>query len=209
MQIECCQTRLCCIKQCQQRQASRAEVNKSASDPRLHHHIGQSEKIYSDFGHYLCSHAKDPAMKVSNYWLGGDHSKMSLRTSCLDWRTIFWIASSWGKNQLVLLKNVTRFSSSGMEYTITTLQDSTLPRTTFEGCKMLLIHGLLSAILWYSSVVMIMMMVSVTITVTPKSLVYITLTLFTWGTYTSLANQNFSLFNGMKPYKVTHGRHVP
>ncbi|KAG1863290.1 hypothetical protein C8R48DRAFT_773343 [Suillus tomentosus] len=32
-------------------------------DPKLHYHIGQSEKNYDDIGHYLRSHTKDPAMK--------------------------------------------------------------------------------------------------------------------------------------------------
>ncbi|KIK46533.1 hypothetical protein CY34DRAFT_62856, partial [Suillus luteus UH-Slu-Lm8-n1] len=38
-------------------------LNETTSDPQLHHYIGQSEKIYDDFGYYLRSHAKDPAMK--------------------------------------------------------------------------------------------------------------------------------------------------
>ncbi|KAG2740831.1 hypothetical protein P692DRAFT_20689050, partial [Suillus brevipes Sb2] len=39
------------------------QVNEITSDPEQHHFIGQSEKMYDDFGHYLRSHAKDPAMK--------------------------------------------------------------------------------------------------------------------------------------------------
>jgi hypothetical protein len=82
-QIERRQTRLRRIKQRQQQRASRAEVDETASDPQLHHHIGLSEKIFDDFGYYLRSHAKDPAMKVSNFLLRGDHSETALRTSCL------------------------------------------------------------------------------------------------------------------------------
>lgn len=63
-QIERRQARLRRIKQHQQRQASRSEVNETVFDPKLHHHIGQSEKIYDDFGQYLRNHAKDPAIKV-------------------------------------------------------------------------------------------------------------------------------------------------
>ncbi|KAG2120548.1 uncharacterized protein F5147DRAFT_766462 [Suillus discolor] len=62
-QIERRQARLCRIKQWQQQHAPRAEVDARASDPQLHHHIGQSEKSYDDFGHYLRSHSTDPAMK--------------------------------------------------------------------------------------------------------------------------------------------------
>ncbi|KAG2055217.1 hypothetical protein BDR06DRAFT_982075 [Suillus hirtellus] len=63
-QIECRQSRLCRIKQRQQQQAPLQEVDSAVSDPKLHHHIGQSEKIYDEFGQYLHSHAKDPAMKL-------------------------------------------------------------------------------------------------------------------------------------------------
>lgn len=66
-QIERRQARLRRIKQCQQ-QASRSEVNETVFDPKLHHHIGQSEKIYDDFGQYLRDHAKDPAIKVINIY---------------------------------------------------------------------------------------------------------------------------------------------
>jgi hypothetical protein len=66
-QIERRQARLRRIKQRQKQQASHAEVNEITSDPEQHHFIGQSEKMYDDFGHYLRSHAKDPAMKVINF----------------------------------------------------------------------------------------------------------------------------------------------
>ncbi|KAG2346000.1 hypothetical protein BDR05DRAFT_974834 [Suillus weaverae] len=63
-QIERQQTQLRCIKQWQQQQhAPHADLDERASDPQLHHYIGQSEKNYDDFGHYLRSHATDPAMK--------------------------------------------------------------------------------------------------------------------------------------------------
>jgi hypothetical protein len=69
-QIERRQTHLRRIKQRQQQQqqqqAPREELNETATDPQLHHYIGQSEKIYDEFGYYLRSHAKDPAMKVIN-----------------------------------------------------------------------------------------------------------------------------------------------
>jgi hypothetical protein len=68
-QIERRQARLRRIKQRQQRQAPRSEVNETAFDPKIHHHIGQSEKIYDDFGLYLRNHAKDPAIKVKNFLL--------------------------------------------------------------------------------------------------------------------------------------------
>jgi hypothetical protein len=54
------------LLQQQQQPAPHEEVNEIANDPQLHHYIGQSEKIYDDFGYYLHSHAKDPTMKVIN-----------------------------------------------------------------------------------------------------------------------------------------------
>ncbi|KAG2346750.1 hypothetical protein BDR05DRAFT_974360 [Suillus weaverae] len=67
-QIEHRQTQLRRIKQWQQQQhAPHADLDERASDPQLHHYIGQSEKNYDDFGHYLRSHVTDPAMKVFNY----------------------------------------------------------------------------------------------------------------------------------------------
>ncbi|KAG2102865.1 uncharacterized protein F5147DRAFT_580776, partial [Suillus discolor] len=62
-QIERCQTRLRCIKQRQRKRTPDVKSDETASDPQLHHHIGKSEKIFEEFGHYLRSHAGDPAMK--------------------------------------------------------------------------------------------------------------------------------------------------
>ncbi|KAG2110219.1 uncharacterized protein F5147DRAFT_772486 [Suillus discolor] len=39
------------------------EYNEAASDPHLHHHISQSEKVYDELGHYLRNNARDPAIK--------------------------------------------------------------------------------------------------------------------------------------------------
>jgi hypothetical protein len=75
-QIECRQTRLRCIKQRHQLQTSRAEVDESTNDPHVHHHIGQSEKVYDEFGYYLRSHAKDPAMQVICVLLHHYHSEI-------------------------------------------------------------------------------------------------------------------------------------
>lgn len=63
-QIERRQARLRRIKQRRQKATPQAAHDDSTSDPHLHHHIGQSEKIYDEIGHYLRSHAGDPAMKV-------------------------------------------------------------------------------------------------------------------------------------------------
>lgn len=46
-------------------------MDERVSDPQLCYYIGQSENIYDDFGHYLHSHTKDPAMKVIN--ISTDH----------------------------------------------------------------------------------------------------------------------------------------
>ncbi|KAG1836689.1 hypothetical protein DFJ58DRAFT_734819 [Suillus subalutaceus] len=51
------------IKQCQRKWTSHAASNETGSNPQLHHHIGQSEKVYDEIGHYLRSHTRDPAMK--------------------------------------------------------------------------------------------------------------------------------------------------
>ncbi|KAG2155200.1 uncharacterized protein EDB93DRAFT_1247691 [Suillus bovinus] len=61
-QIERRKTRLRCIKQRQQ-PASHAGVPEMANNPQLQHHIGQSEKMYDDFGQYLRDHKGDPAMR--------------------------------------------------------------------------------------------------------------------------------------------------
>ncbi|OJA16859.1 hypothetical protein AZE42_09971 [Rhizopogon vesiculosus] len=68
-QIELRQTRLRRIKQRLQNRVSYAESNETARNPQLHHHIGQSEKAYDELGHYLHSHARDPAMKDFLPWL--------------------------------------------------------------------------------------------------------------------------------------------
>lgn len=73
-QIECRQTRLRRIKQRHQLQTSRVEVDETTNDPHVHHHIGQSEKVYDEFGYYLRSHAKDPVMKVICVLLHHYHS---------------------------------------------------------------------------------------------------------------------------------------
>jgi len=67
-QIERHQTRLRHINEWQQKQAPRAESNETASDPRLHHHIGQSKKVYDELGHYLCKNVRDPAIKVVHFF---------------------------------------------------------------------------------------------------------------------------------------------
>jgi hypothetical protein len=68
-QIECCQAHLRRIQQQQQQWASLVESHKTAQDPQLHHHIGQSKKLYDKVGHYLRSHTGDPAMKVTDLGL--------------------------------------------------------------------------------------------------------------------------------------------
>ncbi|KAG2051503.1 hypothetical protein BDR06DRAFT_973805 [Suillus hirtellus] len=55
--------------QWQQKQSTNIESNKTMKNPQLHHHIGQTEKFYDEFGHYLCSHAGDPAIKDFLPWL--------------------------------------------------------------------------------------------------------------------------------------------
>lgn len=68
-QIKCHQARLRHIQQWQQQWASLVESHKTAQDPQLRHHIGQSEKLYDEVGHYLHSHTGDPAMKVTDLGL--------------------------------------------------------------------------------------------------------------------------------------------
>lgn len=65
-QIERREARLRRIKQRHQAGVPRTDAHEIANDPKLHHHIGQSEKIYDEFGQYLRNHTGDPAMKVSN-----------------------------------------------------------------------------------------------------------------------------------------------
>ncbi|KAG1857827.1 hypothetical protein F4604DRAFT_1931350 [Suillus subluteus] len=62
-EIERRQTRLRHIKERQQKWAPDVKSDETASDPQLHHQIGKSEKVFEEFGHYLHSHARDPATK--------------------------------------------------------------------------------------------------------------------------------------------------
>ncbi|KAG2345692.1 hypothetical protein BDR05DRAFT_974997 [Suillus weaverae] len=66
-QIECREACLHRIKQCHQDGVPRTDVHEIANDPKLHHHIGQSERIYDEFGQYLRNHTGDPAMKISSF----------------------------------------------------------------------------------------------------------------------------------------------
>src|SRR5882757_6531856 len=80
----------------------------------------------------------------------------------------------------------------------------------FGGPKMSLIQGRRTAISCYSNIMVIpMMMTMIPTTVTPRSLEYITSTLFERGTCMNLADWNFYLFDGTNPCKVTLGRHAP
>ncbi|KAH7905471.1 hypothetical protein BJ138DRAFT_1138264 [Hygrophoropsis aurantiaca] len=65
MQIERRQARIRCIKNRLQKDSISSEVDAMATDPRVHHFIGRSEKLYKDVGHFLRSHAGDPA--IQNY----------------------------------------------------------------------------------------------------------------------------------------------
>lgn len=56
------------MRQQQSQRGPSVEVNEVANDPKLHHHIGQSEKIYDELSQYLRDHAGDPAMKVSDFY---------------------------------------------------------------------------------------------------------------------------------------------
>ncbi|KAG1881540.1 hypothetical protein C8R48DRAFT_587375 [Suillus tomentosus] len=51
------------IKQRQRPQTIHTDPSDIASDPKVHHHIGQSEKLFDEFGQYLRKHAGDPAIK--------------------------------------------------------------------------------------------------------------------------------------------------
>ncbi|KAG2057274.1 hypothetical protein BDR06DRAFT_980942 [Suillus hirtellus] len=61
--IEHHQMHLCHIKQRQAIQVPHVQVDETAIDPQLHHHIGRSEKSFDELGHYLRRHAGDPAIK--------------------------------------------------------------------------------------------------------------------------------------------------
>jgi hypothetical protein len=67
-QIERREARLRRIKQRQRQRwpATHAEAHDIAYNPQLQHHIGQSERLYDDFGQYLRNHKGDPAMTVSS-----------------------------------------------------------------------------------------------------------------------------------------------
>ncbi|KAG2336642.1 hypothetical protein BDR05DRAFT_978733 [Suillus weaverae] len=62
-QIEHHQTRIRCIKSHIQQAESSDVVDVTASDPSVHHHIGQSEKNHDDIRSYLRAREGDPAMK--------------------------------------------------------------------------------------------------------------------------------------------------
>lgn len=66
-QIERREARLRRIQQRQPHQVPRADVHEVVSNPQLHNHIGQSEKLYDGMGQYLRNHAGDPAIKVNNF----------------------------------------------------------------------------------------------------------------------------------------------
>ncbi|KAG0695162.1 hypothetical protein DFH29DRAFT_1005685 [Suillus ampliporus] len=62
-QIEHWEARLRRIKQRQSQQSPHVATHEMVSDPQLHHHIGQGEKTYDEFGQYLHDHAGDLAMR--------------------------------------------------------------------------------------------------------------------------------------------------
>ncbi|KAG2053011.1 hypothetical protein BDR06DRAFT_491243 [Suillus hirtellus] len=62
-QIERREARLRRIKQRQSQQGPSVEAHEMANNPQLHHHIGQGEKTYDDFGQYLRDHARDPTIR--------------------------------------------------------------------------------------------------------------------------------------------------
>lgn len=82
-QIKCHQARLHCIKQLKQQQALHVDP-EMVSDPQVHHHIGQSKKLFDEFGQYLRKHTGDPTVKVNNCCDFFSHSEMSLRTFSLN-----------------------------------------------------------------------------------------------------------------------------
>ncbi|KAH7902978.1 hypothetical protein BJ138DRAFT_236039, partial [Hygrophoropsis aurantiaca] len=64
-QIERRQARIRRIKKRLQSQPQPIENDNVAPDPRMHYQIGGSEKFFDDIGHFLRSHAGDPA--IQNY----------------------------------------------------------------------------------------------------------------------------------------------
>ncbi|KAG1842190.1 hypothetical protein DFJ58DRAFT_732177 [Suillus subalutaceus] len=129
-QIECRQTRLHRIKQQHQQWASRVESNKTASDPRLHHHIGQSEKLYDEVGHYLHSNARDPAMK---------DFLLRLKDYILDHIVTGGAWIFYGEKPPIPTKNVLPFSLNVTESITTTwAQDVINPRTPH--CNIMLLQ---------------------------------------------------------------------
>ncbi|KAG2072207.1 hypothetical protein BDR04DRAFT_1127720 [Suillus decipiens] len=54
---------LCMLKGRYRCTDKRAFVHEMASDPQLHHHISQSERMFDELGQYLCNHFGDPAIK--------------------------------------------------------------------------------------------------------------------------------------------------
>ena len=67
-QIERREAHLRRIKQWQLQRGPHVEAHEMASDPQLHHHIGQGEKMYDELGQYLCDHVGDPTMRVNNFY---------------------------------------------------------------------------------------------------------------------------------------------
>ncbi|KAG2097261.1 uncharacterized protein F5147DRAFT_656395 [Suillus discolor] len=64
-------------KERQQKPAPIAESNEAASDPYLHHHIGQSEKVFDELGHYLRNNARDLAMKTGDENMGNEQNLLA------------------------------------------------------------------------------------------------------------------------------------
>lgn len=63
-QIERRQNRIRRIKNRLQEPRPSEAADSMTCDPRVHHHIGLSEKLNDDIGSYLRLHEGDPAMKV-------------------------------------------------------------------------------------------------------------------------------------------------
>ncbi|KAG2054377.1 hypothetical protein BDR06DRAFT_982438 [Suillus hirtellus] len=119
-QIECHQMCLHCIKQQQAIQVSHAQVDETAIDPQLHHHIGRSEKSFNELGHYLCRHAGDPAIK-SEYHISP--------------RTRFHSNSILFKRNRLYHHNLVRFNYT--MYDVQRAQDVINPRTPHHNIMLL------------------------------------------------------------------------
>ncbi|KAG2342776.1 hypothetical protein BDR05DRAFT_1000744 [Suillus weaverae] len=114
----------------------------SASDPHLHHHIGQSEKIYDEASHCLHSHAGDPAMKdflprLKDHLL--EHLNLGTSDSSVEKHT----AHSDEDRNLVLFKrnqiyhhHLARFNYT--TYDVQQAQDVVNPKTPH--CNIMLLH---------------------------------------------------------------------